>query len=305
MAVAAIAVLLGRPVKFCADRLESFVSDNHAREAKVRGRLAVDADGTLLAMDVSVISGFGAYAAYPRGSVGDGLQAVHMSAAPYRLTNFRGRVRGYFQNKPPSGVLRAVGQPIASTVTEQLLDLAARELSLDPAEMRRRNYVETAEARRASAGGMVLGQLSLDRCHERLLALMDYEGLRRQQTELRKRGIYRGIGLAVFIEQTAVGPALYGPQQVRVSAHETCRLTLEPDGGIRCADQHHRSGPGHPHRAHADHCGGARRRSRCRSRSSAATPPARRWAAAPGPRAALRSAAKRRCGQRRSSSRTF
>jgi carbon-monoxide dehydrogenase large subunit len=235
MAVVAIAVLLGRPVRFCADRLESFVSDNHAREAKVHGRMAVDSDGHLLAMDVSIVSGFGAYAAYPRGSVGEALQAVHMSAAPYRMPHFRGRARGYFQNKSPSGVLRAVGQPIACTVTEQLFDFAARKLNIDPAEIRRRNYADTTEGGVRSAGGIVLSQLSLNRCHERLLALMDYDGLRRQQAELRGRGIYRGIGLSVFIEQTAVGSALYGPQQVRVSANETCRLTLDPDGGIGCA----------------------------------------------------------------------
>ena len=235
MAVAAIAVLLGRPVKFCADRLESFLSDNHAREAKVHGRLAVDHDGKLMALDVSITSGFGAYAAYPRGSTGEGLQAVHMQAAPYRLTNFRGRVRGYYQNKPPSGILRAVGQPIATTVTEQLLDLAARELNIDPAEIRWRNYVDTTAAPARSAGGIVLAELSLARCHERLLALMNYAALRQEQAELRTRGIYRGVGLAVFIEQTAVGPSLYGPQNVRVSAQESCRLTLEPDGSIRCA----------------------------------------------------------------------
>jgi aerobic carbon-monoxide dehydrogenase large subunit len=235
MAVAAIAVLLGRPVKFCADRLESFLSDNHAREAKVHGRLAVDHDGKLLALDVSITSGFGAYAAYPRGSTGEGLQAVHMQAAPYRLTNFRGRVRGYYQNKPPSGILRAVGQPIATTVTEQLLDLAARRLNIDPAEIRRRNYIDKTTPPTRSAGGIVLAELSLARCHERLLALMNYSALRREQAELRKRDIYRGIGLAVFIEQTAVGPSLYGPQNVRVSAQESCRLTLEPDGSVRCA----------------------------------------------------------------------
>jgi carbon-monoxide dehydrogenase large subunit len=235
MAVAAIAVLLGRPVKYCADRLESFVSDNHAREANVHGRLAVDADGKLKALDVSVISGFGAYAAYPRGSIGEGMHAVHMQAAPYRLANFRGRVRGYYQNKSPSGVLRAVGQPIATTVTEQLLDLAARKLNIDPAEIRRRNYTDTATAPARSAGGLILSELSLARCQERLLKLMDYAALRCQQTELRERGVYRGIGLAVFIEQTAVGTALYGPQNVRVSGQESCRLTLEPDGSIRCA----------------------------------------------------------------------
>jgi carbon-monoxide dehydrogenase large subunit len=234
MAVAAVAVLLGRPVKFVADRLESFVSDIHAREATVRGRLAVDADGRLMAMEVSAVSGFGAYANYPRGSTGEGLQTVHLSAAAYRLPNFHGQVRGYFQNKPPSGVLRGVGHPMATTVTEQLLDLAARKLGIDPAELRRRNYAETAKPDTKSVGGIVLGELSLERCHDRILALMDYDGLRRRQAELRKGGVYRGIGLAVYIEQTAVGPSLYGAMQVRVSANEACRLTLEPDGGIRC-----------------------------------------------------------------------
>jgi carbon-monoxide dehydrogenase large subunit len=234
MAVAAIAVLLGRPVKFVADRLESFVSDGHAREAKVHGRLAVDAAGGLLAMEVTAVSGFGAYPNYPRGSVGEGLQTIHLSAAAYRLGNFRGQVRGYFQNKPPSGVLRGVGHPMATTVTEQLLDLAARKLGVDPAKLRRQNYAETAKPDTKSVGGIVLGELSLERCHDRMLALMDYDGLRRQQVELRSRGVYRGIGLAVYIEQTGVGPSLYGSMQVRVSAHEACRLTLEPDGGIRC-----------------------------------------------------------------------
>jgi carbon-monoxide dehydrogenase large subunit len=234
MAVAAIAVLLGRPVKFSADRLDSFVSDVHAREARVRGSLAVDADGHLLAMDVSVVSGFGAYANYPRGSVGEGLQAVHMSAAAYRLQNFRGQVRGYFQNKPPTGVLRGVGQPIATTVTEQLLDFAARKLNMDPAGLRLRNYTETAKTDAKSVGGIVLGRLSLDRCHEQLLTIMRYPDLRKRQSELRERGIYRGIGIVAYIEQTAGGPTLYGSMQVRVSANEACRLTLQPDGGIRC-----------------------------------------------------------------------
>ena len=235
MAVAAIAVLLERPVKFCADRFEAFISDNHAREARGRGSLAVDADGRMLAMEVSIVSGFGAYAAYPRGSVGEALQAVHMSAAPYRVASFRGRALGYFQNKSPSGILRAVGQPIACTITEQLLDFAARKVKLDPAEIRRRNYVDTAAGDVRSSGGIVLSQLSLGRCHDRLVELMNYDGLRRRQLQLRERGIYRGIGIAAFVEQTAVGPALYGAQGVRVSAQETCRLTLDTDGGVVCA----------------------------------------------------------------------
>jgi carbon-monoxide dehydrogenase large subunit len=234
MATAAIAVLLKRPVRFTADRLESFVSDIHAREARVRGRLAADADGRLVAMSLSMLSGMGAYTNYPRGSVGEGLQTVHMSAAAYRLPNYRGEVRGYFQNKPPTGVLRGVGQPIATTVTEQLLDLAARKLGLDPAELRRRNYTEALKPDAKSIAGIVLGELSLVACHEKLMALMDYQGLRQRQAELREKRIYRGIGLSVYIEQTSVGPVIYGPLQVRVSANETCRLSLEQNGGIRC-----------------------------------------------------------------------
>lgn len=235
MAVAAIAILLCRPVKFVADRLESFVSDVHAREMKVKARLAVDATGAMLAMDVSVLHGMGAYSSYPRGSVGEGLQSVHMSAAPYRLPSFNGRLSSYFQNKTPSGVLRAVGQPIACTVTEQLIDLAARGLGVDPAALRRRNYAASGEKLSRSVAGIVLSELSLGRCHDRLLSLMNYDALRTEQRDLRERGIYRGIGIAAFIEQTGVGPQLYGPLDVRVSAHETCRLSLEPSGEIRCA----------------------------------------------------------------------
>ncbi|MET0868554.1 MAG: molybdopterin cofactor-binding domain-containing protein, partial [Pseudorhodoplanes sp.] len=184
---------------------------------------------------VDVLSGFGAYSTYPRGCVGEGLQSVHMSAAPYSLSNFKGAVRGYFQNKAPSGVLRGVGQPIACTVTEQLLDLAARKLKIDPAEIRLRNYASSGEKNLRSAAGTVLTELSLDQCHKKLLALMNCDALRREQTQLRERGVFRGIGLAAFIEQTGVGPALYGGLGVRVSASEACRLTLEPTGHIRCA----------------------------------------------------------------------
>ena len=235
MAVAAIAILLGRPVKFVADRLESFVSDVHAREMKVKARLAVDVHGTMQAMDISVLHGMGAYSSYPRGSLGEGLQSVHMSAAPYRLGAFSGNLRSYFQNKTPSGVLRAVGQPIACTVTEQLIDLAARALGLDPAAIRRRNYARSGEQLSRSIAGTALSEMSLDRCHDRLLSLMNYDALRGERDALRGRSIYRGIGLAAFIEQTGVGPQLYGPLDVRVSAHETCRLSLEPNGEIRCA----------------------------------------------------------------------
>lgn len=246
IAVAAIAVLLGRRVRFTADRLESFISDSHAREVTVRGRLAVDAAGALLGMEMSVVAGFGAYPSYPRGSAGESIHSLQMAVAPYRLPAFRGTVRGYFQNKAPSGILRAVGQPIACTVTEQLLEMAGARLNLDPTEIRRRNYhPESAEPIR-SATGVELRELSLARCQARLLEMMDYNALRAQQKEALARGVHRGIGLASFVEQTGVGYALYGPQQLRVSAHESCRVSLEPSGRIHCATSITDQGQGTP-----------------------------------------------------------
>ena len=103
MAVAAIATLVPVPVKFTADRLEGFVSDAHTREANVRGRMALSADGKIFGIEIDMLAGFGAYSIYPRGSVGEVIQTLQMIGAPYEIGAYRGRVRGVFQNKPPTG----------------------------------------------------------------------------------------------------------------------------------------------------------------------------------------------------------
>jgi aerobic carbon-monoxide dehydrogenase large subunit len=234
MAVAAIATLVTVPVKFTADRLEAFVSDAHTREADVYGRMALSADGKILGIEIDMLAGFGAYSIYPRGSVGEVIQTLQMVGAPYEICAYRGRVRGLFQNKPPTGAYRGVGQPFACTVTEQLIDLGAAALRIDPAELRRRNYRRTAAEVGKTISGVVVSDLSLDACMETMLRRMNYDELRRQQLSLRQRGILRGIGLSTFIEITGVGSALYGPQGLRVAANESCRLTLDGSGRVRC-----------------------------------------------------------------------
>jgi carbon-monoxide dehydrogenase large subunit len=234
MAVVAIATLLGRPVKFVADRLESFVSDAHAREAEVEGRIALDWDGRITALELDVIGGFGAYSCYPLSSVGEVLQAVQLAGAPYRIGALRGRMRGVYQNKVPTAAYRGVGQPIACAVTEQLIDFAARAAGLDPAELRARNFRTSGTEPSKTEGGVVIETLSLHECLAALCKYMDYDALRREQTELRERGIWRGIGLSAFIEITGVGPSLYGPQGLGVSAHEACRVSLQRAGKVRC-----------------------------------------------------------------------
>ena len=233
MAAVAASVLLGRPVKYIADRQESFFSDIHAREMKVAGKLAVDPEGVILGVEVDVLSAVGAYSVYPRTSVGEGIQAVQFTGAPYRLPAFKGRVRVVYQNKTPTGAYRAVGQPIGCVVIEQLLDIAAAELDLDPVDIRRRNNLGAEDLPIKAAGGLEIDNISLDACLTTILAKMDYEKLRQDQVEARQQGIYRGIGLATFVEQTAVGAGLYGPAGTRVSAQEGCALRLDPSGVIR------------------------------------------------------------------------
>jgi aerobic carbon-monoxide dehydrogenase large subunit len=234
MAVVAIATKLDRPVKFVADRLESFTSDAHSREVEVEGRIALDRDGRVTAIDLDVIGGFGAYSCYPRSSLGEVLQTVQLAGAPYHIGALRGRIRGVYQNKVPTGAYRGVGQPIACAVTEQLIDLAARAAGLDPAELRARNMRRSPAAPAKTEGGVVVETLSLRECLSTLCRHMNYEALRREQDELRQRGIWRGIGLSAFIEITGVGPGLYGPQGVKVSAHEACRVSLQRAGKVRC-----------------------------------------------------------------------
>ena len=234
MAVVAIATRLDRPVKFVADRLESFVTDTHAREADAAGRMALDADGKILAIEIDVVSGFGAYSCYPRSSVGEALQAVQLAGAPYYVAAFRCRVRGVYQNKVPTRAYRGVGQPIACAITEQLIDLAARAAGLDPSELRARNMRRAGRGPTRTEGGVTIETLSLHECLAELRQYMDYDALRREQAELRKRGVWRGIGFSAFVEITGVGPGLYGPQGLSISAHEACRVSLQQSGGVRC-----------------------------------------------------------------------
>jgi aerobic carbon-monoxide dehydrogenase large subunit len=234
VAVAGIAVLLGRTIRFQADRLESFLSDTHAREAIGVARLALDSAGRFLAFDIEVLSGLGAYQAYPRGSVGEGLHMAQMVGAPYQFDNFRARLRAVHQNKSPTGAYRGVGQPLACTLTETLVDRAARTIGMDPAELRRRNYLPAERASRTTPAGLEMGAMSLQPCLDTLLAMMQYEDLRREQQRLRKQRVYRGIGIATFIEMTAVGSALYGANQIAVAAQEGCSVRLEPSGTVLC-----------------------------------------------------------------------
>ncbi len=235
MAVAVIARIMGRPVKFIADRLESFGSDIHARDHRIEGRMAVDAEGRITAIDIDDLTGIGPYSVYPRTSAVEGNQVVNLVGGPYDFANLRARTTVVLQNKTPTCQYRAVGHPIATAVTEGLVDLAAEALAMDPVEFRRRNLMRDGTYPRTSPAGMKFEGLSHDRSLETLLGMIDYSGLRAEQARLRALGVHRGIGFASFIELTNPSPFMYGIGGARISAQDGCTVRIDPDGSVMAA----------------------------------------------------------------------
>lgn len=235
MAAVAASIRIGRPVKFIADRMESFLSDIHLREHKVYARMALSKSGEILAMQVDDATGIGPFSVYPRTSAMEGNQSLRLMGAPYKMPNYDGKLTVLFQNKAPTCQYRAVGHPIGVTVTEHLVDLAADKLGIDPLALRRRNVATQDMYPYTTAGGYILERLSHEECLDKLEKLMNYDKLRAEQTELRERGIYRGIGIGAFIEITNPGPAFYGVGGARISSQDGCVMKLEPSGKIRLA----------------------------------------------------------------------
>ena len=232
VATATIAKMMGRPVKFIADRVESFASDIHARDHELDVRMALDADGRILALDVEDRTGIGPYSVYPRTSAIEGNQVVNLCGGPYDFAHYRARTTVVLQNKAPTSQYRAVGHPIAAAVTEGIVDLAAQEMGIDPVEIRRRNLIADDAYPYTSPANMRFEGLSHHQSLDKLVALMDYDGLRAEQAALREKGVYRGIGIASFIELTNPSPFMYGIGGARISAQDGCTVRMDPDGSI-------------------------------------------------------------------------
>ncbi len=232
MAVVALSKLLRRPVKYVADRIESFNTDIHARDHRCKAKIAVKADGLITGFAIDDVTGIGPYSMYPRTSAIEANQVVNLVGGQYTNQNYRARTRVVFQNKNVTCQYRAVGHPIACSITEGLVDLAAREIGMDPAAMRRRNLIPDDAYPCAAASGLKFESLSHHASLDKLLSMMDYDGLRAEQAELRKRGIYRGIGLATFIEVTNPSAAFYGVGGARISSQDGVAIRLEATGRI-------------------------------------------------------------------------
>jgi len=234
MATYALSKLLRRPVKYVADRVESFNTDIHARDHRCKGRIGVKRDGTIMAFEIDDLTGVGPYSMYPRTSAIEANQIVNLVGGPYTTKNYRARTRVVFQNKNVMCQYRGVGHPVACSITEGLVDLAAMKIGMDPVKIRRRNLVADAGYPCASPAGLKFELLSHHAAMDKLMAMMNYDALRAEQAELRKQNIHRGIGVASFIEITNPSAAFYGVGGAKISSQDGVAIRMDATGSVIC-----------------------------------------------------------------------
>lgn len=236
LATCAISMDLKRPVKFIADRAESFLSDIHSRDHRVRMRMAFQRDGTLLGIDLEDLLAIGPYSVYPRTSVVEGNQIVNITGQWYSHKAYRATMFNVFTNMGIYSNYRAVGHPVAVGVTEGMIDAAARELKIDPLELRRKNLLKDDDFPCTTPSGAKFESMTHHLCLEQITQMMDLSKLRQEQSELRKKGIYRGIGIISMIEITNPSALFYGIGGARISAQDGCTVRMDPAGGIVVAN---------------------------------------------------------------------
>jgi carbon-monoxide dehydrogenase large subunit len=246
VAVAALARLLGRPVKWVEERREQLTSAAHAREQRVDVELAADADGVVRALRARVVSDAGAYHIYPLTAALEPLGSAAILPGPYRVESYEYEALAVATNKPPLGAYRGVGMTMGAFVMERLLDLLATRLGIDPPEIRRRNFIARDGYPFTSASGMTYDSGDYPKALEQALALAGYDDLRREQRQARSVGRLVGVGVACYTEYTGMGSEVFrrrGMEDVR--GVEAATVTMDPDGGVCCAVSFPSQGQGH------------------------------------------------------------
>lgn len=230
--VAALARQLKRPVRWREDRLENLSSSLMARENSVRTRAAVAADGRILALDAEIFEDFGAYCFYPANYIARVIGMI--LTGPYRIQDFAFDVKIALTNKCPAGPMRAP-MAIASLVMDGTIDAIARDLGLDPVEVRRTNLLRPSDLPHTMPTGEVLEDITPTECFERGLEAFDYAAFRSRQAQDRMHDIHRGLGICNVVESTTYGSAFYKAAGIPGSGHEAAWVKIEPSGAIRAS----------------------------------------------------------------------
>jgi carbon-monoxide dehydrogenase large subunit len=239
VAVITAAQALGRPVKWIEERSESFTATTHGRDQVADLELAADADGRITAMRGTVHASFGAYftASGPGSLLG---RLGPMLPQAYRLEHFDVELIGVFANTTPIGPYRGAGRPEAAYFTERLVDMLAREMNADPAELRRRNFIPAAAFPYTTVTGLTYEtgdyQAGLDLLQETLNATSP------ERFRLDHPGQLLGRGIATFVEPGGIVPRAPGPDG---TIGDKATVTIDPDGKVTVAVGTSGHGQGH------------------------------------------------------------
>ena len=243
--VAARAV--GHAVKWTEDRQENLLAGFQGHDQRYDVRAAFDADGRILALDADILCDVGAYSNHPFTCGVEPLMAATELFAAYRGEHYRARTRAVATNKSPMAPYRGVSRPQIVLVMERLLQKAARELDLDPVEIRRRNLIPDDAFPSTSPAGLVIDRgsyrESLDRCAQRL----GYDEFRERQRRARDEGRLLGIGFSCFAERTGYGSQAFAERKMTMTpGYETAWVRMDPTAGVTVAIG--TSGHGQQHR---------------------------------------------------------
>src|SRR2546423_1878081 len=212
---------LGRPVKWTGTRSEVFLADEQARGVRSRGALAVDSQGKILGMRFDMLADLGAYLA-PTGPFINTIGIVNCLSGVYDVAAAYARIRLALTNTAPMAAYRGAGRPIMSYALERLVEHAARELGLDPAEFRRRNFIRQFPYR--IAAGFEYDSGDFEGVMDKALAAADWRGFAVRKAESERRGRLRGRGMSTYIEATGAG---FAPQdQIEMHSGVDGSLTL-------------------------------------------------------------------------------
>jgi carbon-monoxide dehydrogenase large subunit len=226
---------LGRPVKWVGTRSEVFLGDEQARDIFHTAEMALDKDARILGMRFDYLSNLGAYVAFT-GAVVNTIGLVNVINGVYDVQAIHVRGRLVLTNTVPTAAYRGAGRPVASYALERLVDQAAHELKMDPAEFRRRNMIPKSKMPYKQVSGFEYDCGDFPGMLERAKKDADWDGFEKRRAESKKRGKLRGRGLSTYIEMTA--PGGFAP-------YDQVVVSWDPDGGVTLRTASHNHGQGH------------------------------------------------------------
>jgi aerobic carbon-monoxide dehydrogenase large subunit len=234
---------LNRPVKWTAERSEAYVSDAHGRDHLTSAELALDKDGKFLAMRVKTAANMGAYLSTFASCIPTILYAT-LLAGQYTTPLIYCEVTAVFTNTTPVDAYRGAGRPEATYVVERLVETAAREMKIDPVEIRRRNFIKQFPYQTPVALCYDTGDY--DATLDAALKLADVSGYAKRKEDSAKKGKLRGIGYACYIEACGIAPSnVAGSLGARAGLFEAGEIRVHPTGTVTVFTGSHQHGQGH------------------------------------------------------------